>query len=49
MMAPTLFNLYFNVMVSMWRKQCDEIGVPVLYKHGRKLLGDHTAKSRLLK
>ena len=30
-MAPTLFNLYFNMMVSVWREQCDEVGFPVLY------------------
>ena len=27
-MAPTLFNLYFNAMVFVWREQCSEIGVP---------------------
>ena len=49
MMAPTLFNLYFNVVVSVWREQCSEVRIPVLYKHGRKLVGDNTVKSRLLK
>ena len=39
-MAPTLFNLYFNAMVSVWRDQCDEVGIPVLYKLGRRLVGD---------
>ena len=29
--------------------QNGEAGVPILYKHGRKLVGDRTAKSRLLK
>jgi len=29
-MAPTLFNLYFNAMVSVWCERCGEIGVPVL-------------------
>jgi len=24
-MAPTLFNLYFSAMVSVWREQCSEI------------------------
>ena len=48
-MAPTLFNLYFNAMVSVWHEQCDEDGIPVLYKHGRKLVGDHNAKSGLLR
>ena len=48
-MAPTLFNIYFNAMVTRWRSQSGEAGVPILYKHGRKLVGDQTAKSRLLK
>jgi len=43
--APTLFNLYFNAMVSVWCEQCSEIGVPVLYKYGRKLVRDFTVKS----
>ena len=48
-MVPTLFNIYFNAMVGRWRIQSVEAGVPILYKHGRKLVGDRTAKSRLLK
>ena len=48
-MAPVLFNIYFNAMVGMWRGQSGEAGVPILYQHGRKLVGDRTAKSRLLK
>ena len=48
-MAPTLFNVYFNTMVSVWCEKCGQIGVPVLYKYGRKLVGDHTVKSRLLR
>ena len=48
-MAPVLFNVYFNAMVGMWRGQSGEAGVPILYQHGRKLVGDRTAKSRLLK
>ena len=48
-MAPTLFNIYFIVMVTRWHRQSGEAGVPILYKNGRKLVGDRTAKSRLLK
>ena len=48
-MAPTLFNIYFNAMVGRWHIQSVEARVPILYKHGRKLVGDRTAKSRLLK
>ena len=42
-MAPTLFNFYFNAIVSMCHEQCGDIGVPILYK----LEGDRTAKSSL--
>ena len=38
-MAPALFNLYFNALVLC------SVRVPVLYKYGRKLVGDCTAKS----
>jgi len=30
--VATLFNIYFNAVVSVWHEQCGEIGVPVLYK-----------------
>ena len=46
-MAPTLFNIYFNAMVSCWRDECGEAGVMVLYKLGRRLVGDRTVKSKL--
>jgi len=48
-MAPTPFSIYFNAMVTRWRSQCEGVGVTVLYKHGRKLVGDRTVKSKLLK
>ena len=34
-------------MVADWRSRSSGAGVSVLYKHGRKLVGDHTTKSRL--
>ena len=34
---PTLFNIYFNAMVTRWCSQCGEAGVPILYKHGREI------------
>ena len=34
-------------VVANWRKESTEAGVNVLYKHGRKLVGDRTTKSRL--
>ena len=33
----------------MWHEQCGLVGVLLLYKHGKKLVGDHYAKSRLLR
>ena len=46
-LAPTLFNLFFSAVVSTWRTDCVEVGVNVLSRPGRKLVGDRTAKSRL--
>ena len=48
-MAPVLFNVFFNAMVAWWCSQSGEAGMPILYQHGRKLVGNRTAKSRLLK
>jgi len=48
-MAPTLFNLYFNAMVSVWREQCSEIGVLCCISMVRKLVRHRTVKSRLLR
>jgi hypothetical protein len=44
-LAPSLFNLYFGAMVAGWRSRYAD-GVSVLYKLGRKLVGDRTAKVR---
>ena len=38
--APSLFNLYFNLVVGAWRSRCQSIGVDVLYKFGGKLVGE---------
>ena len=46
---PSLFNIYFNTVVAGWRDQCEEVEVTVLYKHGSKMVGDCTAKLKLLK
>ena len=46
-LAPTLFNIYIRTAIANWRGKHSEAGVNVLYKHGRKLVGDRTAKSRL--
>ena len=46
-LAPTLFNIYFSAMVANWHSEYAGAGVSVLYKHGRKLVDNRTAKSRL--
>ena len=46
-LAPSLFKLYFCAMVTNWRDSCPQAGVDMLYKHGRKLVSDRTAKSKL--
>ena len=47
-LAPTLFNLYFNAVMTSWRCQNPQAGVKVKYKHERKLVGDRTTKSKLI-
>ena len=43
--APsTLFNLYFNAVVSAWRDRCKPFGVDILYKLGGKLVGERTRR-----
>ena len=41
-LAPTLFILFFNVIVWCWRQQCAQLGVKFLYKCGGKLVGERT-------
>ena len=48
-LAPTLFNLYFNLVIGQWRERCTEFGVSVLYKCGGKLVGERTQRPSLLK
>ena len=40
--APALFNLYFNLVISQWREKCRYFGVDILYKCGEKLIGERT-------
>ena len=42
--APTLFNLYFNLVMDQWRKRVQPFGVEVLYKCGGKLVGERTRR-----
>ena len=47
--APSLFNLYFNLVISQWQKKCADFGVDILYKCGGKLIGERTWKPDRLK
>ena len=40
--ALSLFNLYFNLVISQWQKKCADIGVNILYKCGGKLTWERT-------
>ena len=44
---PSLFNINFSAMVAYWRAKYPKVGVTVKYRHGRRLVGDQTAKSPL--
>ena len=46
--VPTLFNLYFNLVVSCWRERCQSCGVDILYKCGGKLIGERTTRPSVL-
>ena len=46
-LVSTLFNIYISAVVINWQIESSEAGVAVLYKHGRTLVGDRTAKARL--
>ena len=46
-LAPMLFNLYFAAVMAHWRGTSSTRGIPVLFRMGRRLVGDRTAKSRL--
>ena len=42
--APTLFNLYFNLVMGQWRTRCHSFGTEVHYKCGGKLVGERTRR-----
>ena len=46
---PSLFNLYFNLVISHWQKKCADFGVDIMYKWGGKLVGERTWKPDRLK
>ena len=41
-LAPTLFLLYFNMVMMCWRARCAGLGVKLLYKCGGKLVDERT-------
>ena len=45
--VPTLFNIYCSAMMADWQSRCPQAGVTLRFRHGQKLVGDRTAKSRL--
>ena len=47
--APTLFNLYFNMVITCWRERCRSLGVDILYKCGGKLIGERTRSPQTAK
>ena len=42
--APTLFNLFFNLVIEQWHKRCQRFGVEILYKCKGKLVGERTRR-----
>ena len=46
-LAPTLFNIYFIAVLASWHSDCSEAWMEVFFWHGRKLVGDRSAKLRL--
>ena len=42
--APTLFNLYFNFVIELWRKRSQPFSVEVHYKCGGRLVGERTSR-----
>jgi len=41
-LAPTLFVLFFNMVIRCWRDCCKHLGVKLLYKCSGKLVGERT-------
>ena len=46
--APTLFNLYFNLAIESWRQRCQPFGVDVLYKCSGRLVGERSRRPSTL-
>ena len=48
-MAPTLFNLYFNLVIETWCSQCEEDGVSILHNINSQLIGLRSYKHNISK
>ncbi len=43
-MAPTLFSLFYNLVIEVWRNMCVEDGVTILYSMDGHLIGSRTSR-----
>ena len=43
--APTLFILYFELVIRCWLHRCNAVRIEVLYKIGGKLVGERTRRT----
>ena len=41
-LASTIINLYFNMVIGQWTEKSVELGIDMLYKCGGKLVGEDT-------
>ena len=48
-MAPNLFNLFFNLVMEMWRNLCSEDGVSIQYNADRHQVGSRSKKHNTAK
>ena len=46
-LPSTLFNVYFSAVVASCQSNCAEAVVDIMFRHGRKLVRDMTAKLKL--
>ena len=47
-MPPTLFNLFFNVVIQSWREMCqDEVGVMMMYEADDRLIGSRAKQDKV--
>ena len=46
--APTLFNLHFNLVTESWRQCCHTFRVDALYNCGGQLVGERTRRHTIM-